>query len=124
MLRAPGVFKAGAAVAPVTSFADYDALYTELFMDRPVENREGYAEADLTRFAGNLEGELLLVHGLQDNNVLVQNSFKLAAALQEAGRPFRMMIYPKGAHGIGDAKARCHLFEMITRFFEETLGGD
>ena len=42
-------------------------------------------------------------------------------SLQEAGKQFRMMIYPGGSHGIGGAKVRYHLFEMITEFFEETL---
>jgi dipeptidyl aminopeptidase/acylaminoacyl peptidase len=45
----------------------------------------------------------------------------LAHALQEKGKPFEMMIYPEGAHGIGGPRARCHLFRMITRFFAEPL---
>lgn len=121
LLKAPDFFQAAAAVAPVLDWRNYDAIYTEHFMDTPAENPDGFREADLTAFAGNLRGSLLLIHGLQDDNVLVQNTFQMAAILQEKGKSFRMMIYPKGGHGIGGAKERRHLFEMITDFFLENL---
>ena len=63
LLKAPDYFQAAAAVAPVLDWRNYDAIYTEHFMDTPSENPGGYREADLTAFAGDLEGSLLLVHG-------------------------------------------------------------
>ncbi|MBU0754549.1 MAG: DPP IV N-terminal domain-containing protein, partial [Planctomycetes bacterium] len=121
LLKAPEVFKAAVAVAPVLDFANYDSIYTERYMDTPEENPEGYKGTRLSEYVDNLKGRLLLIHGLQDDNVLVQNTFQLAYALQLANKPFEMMIYPEGDHGIGDAHIRVHLYDMITRFFEENL---
>ncbi|MHC4945378.1 MAG: alpha/beta hydrolase family protein, partial [Planctomycetota bacterium] len=121
LLKAPDYFKAAVAVAPVLDFQNYDAIYTERYMDTPEENPEGYAGTRLSDYAKNMKGHLLLIHGLQDDNVLVQNTFQLAWALQDKGKQFRMMIYPKGGHGIGSSRIRVHMFEMITEFFMETL---
>jgi len=121
MLKAPGVFKAGAAVAPVTDFRFYDSIYTERYMKLPVDNTDGYYEADLANFASGLEGAFLLAHGTSDDNVHVQNTMVLARALISADKDFDLMVYPRGRHGIGGNTERAHLFKKLTAFFEENL---
>jgi len=124
MLKSPGVFKAGAAVAPVTDWRFYDSIYTERYMKLPSQNEKGYREASPSNFAGRLQGALLIAHGTADDNVHMQNTIYLAAELIKAGKDFDFMVYPGGGHGIGGNKARAHLFTKLTRFFEEKLPGE
>ena len=44
-----------------------------------------------------LHGRMLLIHGTMDDNVHMQNSVQFAYELQQAGKPFEMMIYPRSA---------------------------
>jgi dipeptidyl aminopeptidase/acylaminoacyl peptidase len=53
------------------------------------------------KFADKLKGNLLLVHGLIDDNVHPSNTWQLARKLQDADKRFDMMIYPGFKHGIG-----------------------
>jgi dipeptidyl-peptidase-4 len=124
MSRAPGVFAAGVAVAPVTDWALYDTHYTEHYMGHPAENEEGYRESSVLTHVEGLRaapGKLLLVHGMADDNVLFQNSLLAMDALQKASIPFEMMAYPGKKHGIRGKDVRVHLFEMILGFLERSL---
>jgi dipeptidyl-peptidase-4 len=121
MARAPGVFKAGVAVAPVTDWHLYDTHYTEHYMGHPEGNPEGYAGSSVLTHVRDLRGKLLLVHGMADDNVLFQHSVLLMDALQRARIPFEMMAYPGKKHGINGKAARIHLFEMILEHFGRHL---
>ena len=124
MLKTPGVFKAGAAVAPVTDWRFYDSIYTERYMKLPSQNEDGYREASPSNFAGGLKGALFIAHGSADDNVHMQNAIYLVGELIKAGKDFDLMVYPGGGHGIGGNKARAHLFTKLTRFFEKELMGE
>ncbi len=114
-------FKAGVAVAPVTNQANYDSIYTERYMGLLNEDKAGYEQSDSTRQADKLHGALLLVHGTSDDNVHFQNSIQMINALVNAGKQFRLMIYPNKTHGISGHDARVHLFNMIEEHFEREL---
>ena len=77
------VFAAGVAVAAPTSWRYYDSVYTERFMRTPKENGEGYDVSAISR-ADQLNGHLLLVHGLADDNVHFRNAAEYTAALVQA----------------------------------------
>lgn len=93
------LFAAGISSAPVTDWHNYDSIYTERYMNTPQENPEGYRKTSVVRAAGNLHGRLLLVHGMMDDNVHLQNAVQFADALQRAGKDFEMMFYPRARHG-------------------------
>ncbi len=114
-------FKAGVAGAPVTDWKNYDAIYTERYMDLPQTNEAGYKASSVVEAAGNLHGRLLLIHGSIDDNVHLSNTMQLANALQRAGKQFDLMIYPKNRHGIGQPDQNRHLRQLMTRFFLENL---
>jgi dipeptidyl-peptidase-4 len=120
LLHAPELFRAGVAGAPVTDWRNYDTIYTERYLGLPSENPEGYRRSSPVFSAANLRSRLLLIHNLQDDNVLFQNTVQMADALQRAGRPFEMMIYPQRTHGV-TGTARQHLWATIVEFFERTL---
>ncbi len=114
-------FKAGVSVAPVTSQVNYDTIYTERYMGLLADDKDGYAMSDVTKVADKLHGALLLVHGTSDDNVHFQNSIQMINALINAGKAFRLMIYPNKTHSIAGKDARVHLFTMITEHFEKEL---
>jgi dipeptidyl-peptidase-4 len=106
-------FRAGVAVAPVTSQLNYDSIYTERYMGLLKDDKAGYEQSDVTVNADKLHGALLLVHGTSDDNVHFQNSIQMIDALIKAGKQFRLMIYPNKTHSIAGKDARIHLFTMI-----------
>lgn len=110
------LIKKGVAIAPVTDWRLYDSAYTERYMRRPQVNEGGYKGADLKTMAGDLKGELLLVHGMADDNVHAQHSMQMADALVEAGVQFDMMIYPDDNHFLRKRNNYDHLHRLILRF--------
>ncbi len=111
------LFAAGVAGAPVTDWHNYDAFYTERYMNTPQENPEGYKKTSVVAAAGNLHGRLLLIHGIMDDNVHVQNTLQLARALQRADKDFELMVYPTDRHGIRGQ----HYQRFIVDFMQRTL---
>jgi dipeptidyl-peptidase-4 len=121
LFKAPFAFKVGAAVAPVTDWRLYDAIYTERYMKLPADNKEGYEDCSPIHFAYNFEGKLLVMHGDADDNVHTQNTYQLIDQLIENGRDFEFMVFPKKKHGIRGEKARVFLFNKMTGFFDRNL---
>ena len=114
-------FRAGVAVAPVTDQLNYDSIYTERYMGLLQDDKAGYQQSDVTQDAEKLHGALLLVHGTSDDNVHFQNSVQMINALIDAGKQFRLMIYPNKTHSIAGKDARVHLFTMIVDHFEREM---
>ncbi len=106
VLRHPEVFHAGVAGAPVTDWRNYDSIYTERWMRTPGENPQGYDASCLPCRAKELSGELLLLHGMVDDNVHPSNTLQMAKALEDADIPFQMLVFPTSDHGIGSPMYR------------------
>ncbi len=114
------LFAAGVAGAPVTDWHNYDAFYTERYMNTPQENPEGYKRTSVVAAAAQLHGRLLLIHGIRDDNVHVQNTLQLVNALQRADKDFEVMVYPNDRHGI---RGR-HYQWLVLDFMRRTLKPD
>lgn len=121
MFKQPDVFKVGVSVAPVTDWNLYDTHYTERYLGHPDTNKEGYKQSNVFPYLDGLEGDLMIIHGMADDNVLFTNSTKVFKALQDANKPFDMMTYPGSKHSIWGQKTRTHLFNTITEYFEKHL---
>lgn len=115
------VFKAGAAVAPVTDWKYYDTVYGERFMRTPNENAEGYKASSAFTRADKLNGNLLLVHGMADDNVHFQNTAEYAEHLVQLGKQFDMQVYTNRNHSIFGGNTRLHLYNKLTNFFNREL---
>ena len=115
------VFKAGVAVAAPTDWKYYDTVYTERFMRTPKENAEGYKTASAFSRADNLHGNLLLVHGMADDNVHFQNCTEYAEHLVQLGKQFDMQVYTNRNHSIYGGNTRNHLYTKLTNFFRNNL---
>ena len=120
LLNAPDVFRAGVAGAPVTDWRNYDTIYTERYMGLPQANAEGYKKTALPQAARNLKGRLMIMHNIEDDNVLFQNTVQMIAALERAGKQFETVLYTQKTHGVTGADGR-HRDAAILDFFERTL---
>ena len=120
MSEGRSVFRAGVAVAPVTSWRFYDTIYTERYMRTPGENPAGYDDNPIAR-APLLSGSLLLCHGLADDNVHPQNTFEYCEALVQCDKDFGMNVYTNRNHSIYGGNTRIHLLRQITNHFISKL---
>ena len=123
LLKRPGVFYAGAAVAPVTDWRCYDTHYTEERLGMPQDNEEAYRRSSPISFADSLRDHLLIIHGVGDDNVHFQDTVKLVDKLIKTKVDFEVMFYPGSQHGIRTDESRIHLFRKIARHFERYLKG-
>jgi len=117
MTNGANYFKAGIAVAPVTNWRYYDNIYTERFMRTPQENGDNYDVNSPITHVDKFTGKFLLVHGVEDDNVHVQNSMDLVTALVNKNKQFEMQFYPNNDHGIHNGRyTRYHLYKRMTDF--------
>lgn len=116
-------FAMGIAGGTVSDWRSYDSIYTERVMQLPQNNPDGYRKSSPRFAAKDLNGNLLLIHGAIDDNVHPQNTQQLAYELQQAGKPFRMMLYPKSRHGVTEPALVKHLRQTMLDFIEENLLG-
>merc|ERR1711862_786211 len=86
LCRAPDVFHVAVAGAPVTSWDGYDTHYTERYMDLPSDNPAGYRESSILDHVSNMKGQLMLVHGLIDENVHFRHTSRLINCLIAASK--------------------------------------
>jgi dipeptidyl-peptidase-4 len=120
MSEGRGVFCCGVAIAPPTTWRYYDTIYTERFMRTPQENPTGYDDNPLTR-VNSLQGNLMIVHGLADDNVHYRNSAEYTEALIQADKDFRQQVYADRNHSIYGGNTRNHLFRQCVNFLNDNL---
>ena len=116
--KAPGVFAAGVSGAPVTDWQLYDTHYTERYLGDPKTDPQSYATANAVLDAPKISDPLLLLHGMADDNVFLDNSTSFAAAMQANNRPFEMMFYPGKTHA---AARDIHVWTTILNFLNREV---
>ena len=121
LLKGADYFKAAIAVAPVTNWRFYDSIYTERYMQTPQENEDGYDDNSPINHVEKLKGKYLLVHGMADDNVHLQNTTEMISALVDADKQFDLFAYPNKNHGIYGGNTRYHLYSKMTNFVLENL---
>jgi dipeptidyl-peptidase-4 len=124
ILQGNEVFAAAIAVAPVTNWKWYDTVYTERYMRTYAENKDGYDKNSPIHYADRLKGDLLLVHGMGDDNVHFQHTAEMANALIMNNKQFDTYFYPNRNHGIYGGPTRLHLYTKMTNFLLESIGPD
>ncbi len=121
LTKSPGIFKCGISVAPVTDWKLYDSIYTERYMGRPSENKDGYINSSPINFVKNIKSKLLLCFGTCDDNVHPVNSLNLIDRLIKNEKDFELYIYPNQSHSISKKSYRIFLFKRIKSFLIENL---
>ena len=110
------------AGAPPTEWSLYDTHYTERYMSTPELNAAGYAASDAIPRLPNLTGRLLLMHGMADDNVILENSTRVIDALQASSTPFELMLYPGQRHGVRGNERQLQQWRTYLDFLDRTIG--
>ncbi|WP_395679190.1 prolyl oligopeptidase family serine peptidase [Dokdonella sp.] len=122
LFRAPDVFKAGAALRPVTDWAQYNHEYTSNILNTPQLDPIAYRRSSPIEFADGLRGSLLIAHGMIDDNVLFEDSVRLYQRLIELHKDnFELAGYPLDRHGFTNADSWLDEYKRIYKLFEANL---
>ncbi|MBB3909908.1 dipeptidyl-peptidase-4 [Sphingomonas desiccabilis] len=119
--KTPGVYAAAVAGAPVTDWGLYDTHYTERYLGDPRTDPQSYASSSVVTEASKIRDPLLLIHGMADDNVFLDNSTLFAAEMQRTATPFEMMFYPGNTHRVGGPGASEHLWKTILSFLDRNV---
>ncbi len=122
MFRAPDVFKAGAALRPVSDWSEYNHDYTAAILNTPDIDPEAYRRSSPIEFAAGLKGALLICHGMLDDNVLFQDSVRLVQRLIELHKDnWSIAPYPMERHGFEHADAWLDEYRRVDELFQRNL---
>jgi len=122
MFTTPDVFAAGAALRPVTDWAQYNHPYTSGILNLPQTDAEAYRKSSPIYFAQGLKGRLLICHGMVDTNVHFQDSVRLTQRLIELRKTnWELAAFPVENHGFVEPTSWADEYKRIFKLFEETL---
>jgi dipeptidyl aminopeptidase/acylaminoacyl peptidase len=122
LFRAPEVFKSGAALRPVSDWTTYNHEYTADILNTPELDPEAYKLSSPIEYAQNLKGNLLIAHGMVDDNVLFQDSVRLTQRLIELKKDkWSLAPYPMERHAFVQPESWYDEYRRIFELFEGTL---
>lgn len=122
MFNEPNSFAAGAALRPVTDWANYNHPYTSNILNEPFTDSIAYRKSSPFYFAEGLKGDLLICHGMVDVNVHYQDVVKLAQRLIELGKDnWELASYPMEDHGFIEPSSWTDEYKRIFKLFERVL---
>lgn len=126
VMRAPERIAAAAALRPVFDWKNYYAsspTYTAQRLGFPEKNPEAYNRSSPITYADKLERPLLILHGMADDNVHVQDSVQMIEKLIRLGKTpyFEAMLYPSENHGFVRPESWADEYERILALFEKHL---
>lgn len=122
LFRAPEVFHAGAALRPVTDWTQYNHEYTANILNSPDIDPQSHRKSSPIEHAENLQGHLLIAHGMLDDNVFYQDSVRLAQRLIELKKEnWELASYPLERHSFVHADAWLDEYRRIHALFERVL---
>ncbi|WP_294203315.1 DPP IV N-terminal domain-containing protein [uncultured Sphingomonas sp.] len=119
--KTPGVYAAAVSGAPVTDWQLYDTHYTERYLGDPRTDPQSYAGSQAITDAAKIRDPLMLIHGMADDNVFLDNSIAFASEMQKTDTPFEMMLYPGQTHRVGGPGVSEHLWHTILNFLNRTV---
>ncbi|MGY0799859.1 DPP IV N-terminal domain-containing protein [Lysobacter sp. A286] len=105
MFTYPDFYKVGISESGNHDNRTYEDDWAEKWQGLEVANKDGSsnydAQANQNR-AANLQGKLLLAHGMMDDNVPPQNTLLVVDALVKANKDFDLLLFPNARHGFGE----------------------
>ena len=122
MFTAPDVFTSGGAIRSVTDWAHYNHEYTADILNEPYNDSTAYHQSSPIYFADGLKGNLLMLHGMVDQNVNFQDIVRLTQRLIELHKDnWWLAPYPVEDHGFEQASSWTDEYKRIYKLFEGTL---
>ncbi|KAI1134936.1 dipeptidyl peptidase IV N-terminal region-domain-containing protein [Hypoxylon sp. FL0543] len=123
---AGNTFRYGMAVAPVTDWRFYDSIYTERYMLTPQTNKEGYDRSAVSNASALAENvRFLIMHGVADDNVHMQNTLTLLDKLDLAGvENYDLHMFPDSNHGIYFHNANRIVYDKLNNWLINAFNGE
>ena len=122
LLNHPGKFKCGAALRSVTDWAHYNLGYTSNILNFPETDPEAYRKSSPIYFADQLKDHLLMLHGVNDNNVQFQDVVRLSQRFIETGKKnWELALFPIEAHGFKKTTSWIDEYRRIHELFNSHL---
>lgn len=122
LLTEPGKFKCGAALRSVTDWAHYNHEYTSNILNTPEEDPIAFRRSSPIYFAENLSDELLLLHGIEDDNVQYQDVVRLSQRFIELQKKkWNLVGFPIEPHGFQETTSWIEEYRRILELFETEL---
>lgn len=122
MFTEPKEFKSGAALRSVTDWAHYNYGYTGNILNFPETDPDAYKKSSPIYFANNLEGNLLMLHGMVDDNVEYKDIVRLSQRFIELGKKnWELASFPVEAHGFKESYSWIDEYSRILNLFNNTL---
>ncbi len=120
----PDVFAAGIAGAGPTEWENYNSWYTSGTIGISEPNSAELKKFSLLPLAENLKAKLLLVHGMEDSNVLYQDTIRMYRELIKAGKETLVELFldPTGGHGLGGDVKNLSRYRKYEEFLLRTVG--
>ncbi|NKI35998.1 S9 family peptidase [Wenzhouxiangella sp. XN79A] len=123
MFKAPETFAAGASLRPVTDWAHYNHFYTSNILNTPEVDPEAYRRSSPIEFVDGLAGDLLISHGMLDDNVFWKDSIRLVQRLIELEKQdWELASYPLEPHGYVHPESWLDQYRRILKLFEQSIG--
>ncbi|KAL9601369.1 MAG: hypothetical protein Q9219_002545 [cf. Caloplaca sp. 3 TL-2023] len=124
-LDAGQTFRYGMAVAPVTDWRFYDSIYTERYMHTPQANPEGYTNTSITNVTALSQNtRFLIMHGVADDNVHLQNTLTLLDKFDLAGvENYDVHVFPDSDHSIFFHGANRVVYDKLETWLRSAFEG-
>ncbi len=90
-------------------------------MGTPQSNPKGYEESSVMYYIEQMQGKLMLVHGLIDENVHFRHTARLINALIRARKSYELLLFPDERHMPRKLEDRIYLEERVCDFFIQNL---
>ena len=122
MFKDPDLFACGAALRPVTDWAQYEHEYTARILNTPKEDPEAYLRSSPIEFAEGLKNPLLICHGMLDDNVVAQDTVRLTQRLISLEKEnWETALYPVEPHGFIEPSSWLDEYRRILKLFRTHL---
>jgi len=119
-------FQYGMAVAPVTDWRFYDSIYTERYMHTPQHNPSGYDNATISDTEALRQNvRFLIMHGVADDNVHLQNTLALIDKLDQASvENYDVHVFPDSDHSIYFHNAHRMVYDRLEYWLRNAFDGE
>jgi dipeptidyl aminopeptidase/acylaminoacyl peptidase len=106
----------------VTDWAHYNHEYTSNILNYPATDPEAYRKSSPIYYADNLKGQLLMLHGMVDDNVQFQDVVRLSQRFIELGKEnWELAVFPVEAHGFKESYSWNDEYRRIYELFYSEL---
>ncbi|MEP0357119.1 prolyl oligopeptidase family serine peptidase [Paraglaciecola sp.] len=122
MFKSPDLFKAGAALRPVSDWAHYNHGYTSNILNTPDIDPIAYERSSPIYYAEGLQKPLLINAPMVDSNVFFVDVVRLVQRFIELEKQnFETAIYPVESHGFVQPSSWLDEYRRIYKLFETNL---